>query len=94
MLRHLPMESKVVVITGATGGIGSALARQVYARGASVALVARREALLNELVAALGSGALGCRADVTARDQVVEAVRATVANFGRIDVRVNKDGIA
>lgn len=86
------MQDKVVVITGASGGIGAALAELLAARGASVALVARREAPLAAVAARCGWRALAIVADVTDRQEVRRVVEESIARFGRIDVWVNNVG--
>jgi NADP-dependent 3-hydroxy acid dehydrogenase YdfG len=84
--------SKVVVVTGASAGIGAATAEALARRGMSVALVARRDAELNEVSARCGANALAIRADVSERDEVKRVVRETLARFGRIDVWINNVG--
>ncbi len=86
------MHGKVVVITGASGGIGAALATLLASRGASVALVARREAVLRAVATACGERAYPIVADVTRRDEVRRIVRQVIAQFGQIDVWVNNVG--
>jgi NADP-dependent 3-hydroxy acid dehydrogenase YdfG len=86
------MEDKVVVITGASGGIGAALAETVAARGASVVLVARRADALQAVASRCGDRALVLVADVTKRSDVGRVVDETVARFRRIDVWVNNAG--
>jgi NADP-dependent 3-hydroxy acid dehydrogenase YdfG len=86
------MQNKVVVITGASSGIGAALAELVASHGASVALVARREGALGAVAARCGGRPLPIVADVTERAQVTRVVDATVERFGRIDVWVNNAG--
>src|SRR5262245_42470238 len=86
------MDSKVVVITGASSGIGAALAPLVAARGASVALVARRDTPLRDVAARCGTRALAIVADMTDRAQVRRASDETLARFGRIDVWINNAG--
>jgi NADP-dependent 3-hydroxy acid dehydrogenase YdfG len=86
------MKDRVIVITGASGGIGAALAELVGGQGARVALVARRERELGEVAARSGAGALPIVADVTRRADVERAVQATLDRFGRIDVWVNNAG--
>jgi NAD(P)-dependent dehydrogenase (short-subunit alcohol dehydrogenase family) len=86
---------KVVVVTGASAGLGLAIAEAFSAVGANVALVARgREAL--ELAAAklrsAGSDVLAVTADVTVDADVTRMVDETLARFGRIDVLVNNAG--
>jgi NAD(P)-dependent dehydrogenase (short-subunit alcohol dehydrogenase family) len=82
------MLDKVVVITGASGGIGAALAPIVAERGASVVLAARREKELREVARACGERAHSIVADVTRRDDVRRVVSEALARFGRIDVLV------
>ena len=82
----------VVVITGASGGIGAALADLLAARGASLVLVARRAAALEAVATRCGSGALAIVADVTHRDQVRRVVEQALHRFHHIDVWVNNVG--
>lgn len=90
------IRNKVVVITGASSGLGEATARHLATRGASVVLGARRgdriEALAGELTAA-GHRAVGVVTDVTDRGQVKNLVDGAVAAFGRIDVMLNNAGL-
>lgn len=89
-------EGKVVVITGASSGLGEAAARHLSAQGATVVLGARRveriDALADEIAAA-GGRALAVRTDVTDREQVQALVDAAVSAFGRIDVMLNNAGL-
>jgi len=86
------MADQVVVITGASGGIGAALALALAPRGESLVLVARREDALRAVAASCGPRAHVIRADMTRRDEVHRVVRETLAVFGRIDVWVNNVG--
>ena len=86
------MAERVVVITGASGGIGAALAGQLAARGDAVVLVARREAELRAVADRCGERAHAVVADVTDREAVRGVVREAVARFGHIDVWVNNVG--
>jgi short-subunit dehydrogenase len=86
------MSNKVVVITGASSGIGATLAELLASRGDSVALVARRKAELEAVAARCGGNALVIVADVSRRDDVRRAVTETLARFGHIDVWVNNAG--
>ena len=87
---------KVVVITGASSGLGEATARHLAALGASVVLGARRadriQALADELTAN-GARALAVATDVTERAQVQRLVDAAVETYGRVDVLVNNAGL-
>ena len=87
---------KVVVITGASSGMGAAAARHLAAQGATVVLGARRvdrlQALAREITAA-GGKALVVETDVTDRGQMRRLVDAAVGAYGRIDVLVNNAGI-
>ena len=86
------MKDKVVVITGASSGIGAALAQATGARGAKPVLVARREVQLREAAARSGADAFVVVADVTRREDVARMRDAALARFGQIDVWVNNAG--
>jgi len=90
------VEGKVVVITGASSGIGEAMARLLASHGARVVLGARRvdrlEAIVAEIQAA-GGQARAVAVDVTKREQVKALVAAAVEHFGRVDVLINNAGI-
>jgi NADP-dependent 3-hydroxy acid dehydrogenase YdfG len=87
---------KVVVITGASSGLGEATARLLSAEGATVVLGARRFERLKSLADELtsrGGKALAVVTDVTRRDQVQKLVDTAVQKFGRIDVMINNAGL-
>ena len=86
------MPNRVVVITGASSGIGAALAELLAAGGDSVVLVARREAALREVTARCGARAHAVVADVTRREDVRRVVDTSIARFGCLDVWVNNAG--
>ena len=83
---------KTVVITGASSGIGAALAQRLAAQGHSLVLVARREPELHAVAARCGSFALPVVADVTLRQDVQRVVRSAIDRFGHIDVWINNAG--
>jgi NADP-dependent 3-hydroxy acid dehydrogenase YdfG len=86
----------VALVTGASSGIGEAAALALAANGAAVAIAARRKDRLDELagqIEAAGGRALTLEADITEEDQAREAVRRTVAEFGRLDTLVNNAGV-
>jgi NADP-dependent 3-hydroxy acid dehydrogenase YdfG len=90
------IEGKVIVITGASSGLGEAAARVLSSQGAVVVLAARRldriQALAYELTQK-GGKALALATDVTHPEQVKALVDAAVETFGRIDVMINNAGL-
>lgn len=90
------IEGKVVVITGASSGLGVAAARHLSAQGASLVLAARRMDRIQSLAKALAGAsdrAMAVRTDVTDREQVKALVDAAVERFGRVDVMINNAGL-
>lgn len=83
---------KVVVITGASAGIGAATAELLASRGASVTLMARRPEALAAVAARCGTNVLAVPADAARRSEVRATVERTLARFGRIDVWINNVG--
>jgi NAD(P)-dependent dehydrogenase (short-subunit alcohol dehydrogenase family) len=82
---------QVVVVTGASAGIGAALAEELGRRGARLVLAARRKEQLDAVAKRVG-GALVVVADVTRREDVRRLLETAVAFFGRVDVWVNNAG--
>jgi NADP-dependent 3-hydroxy acid dehydrogenase YdfG len=89
------VEGKVVVITGASSGIGEAMARLLAGHGAKVVLGARRADRLESIVGEIRAGgghALAWTVDVTKHAEVKALVKAAVEHFGRVDVMINNAG--
>nr|WP_239989461.1 SDR family oxidoreductase [Corallococcus macrosporus] len=94
-MKTQPFKGRVVLVTGASGGIGRAAAKAYAAAGADVVLAARRLPELEDAareVASLGVRALPVRCDVTVGDDVTRLVAETDAAFGGLDVLVNNAG--
>ena len=85
------MQDQVIVITGASAGIGAALAKLVSDKGMKPVLLARREKELTEVASRLGES-LVVVGDVTRRADVQRTVASALDRFGRIDVWVNNAG--
>ena len=86
------MRENVVVITGASAGIGAALAELLAKQGMSLVLVARRKDALESIAARCAGRAHAIVADVAQRAEVRRVVDGAIARFGRIDVLVNNVG--
>ena len=90
------IQEKVVVITGASSGLGESTAKLLARHGAKVVLGARRkdriDAVVNEISAA-GGKAVGFAVDVTKRVEVEALINKAAESFGRVDVLVNNAGI-
>jgi NADP-dependent 3-hydroxy acid dehydrogenase YdfG len=91
------LDGKVVVITGASSGIGEATAEALAAEGASVVVAARREDRLSDLVERIngenGGKALSVECDVTDEEQAHALIRRARDEFGRVDILVNNAGV-
>lgn len=90
------IEGKVVVITGASSGLGESTARHLARLGAAVVLGARREERLNAIVEEIkaeGGKATAQAVDVTRREDLTALVQHAVSTFGRVDVMINNAGL-
>jgi short-subunit dehydrogenase len=89
------MNGKVVIITGASSGIGRALAKDFFLRGAKLTLGARRIDQLEELKTDLGGSEILCiETDVTQETDCQRLIDRTVERYGRIDILINNAGIS
>lgn len=94
----MSLKDKTVVITGASSGIGKALAQEMAKRGANIVLAARQYVTLCEITAALekeyGIKALAIQADVSKEEDCEALVKQTILTFGKLDVLINNAGLS
>ena len=92
----MSLSGRVAFVTGASQGIGRGCALRLAKDGAAVAVAARNQEKLNELVSAIsaaGGKAAAFALDVGDEEQIKSAVKAAIAQFGKIDILVNNAGI-
>ncbi len=86
------MKDKVVMVVGATGGIGRAVSRELAEQGATLVLVARTKENLEDLASELNTKTLIVPTDITQPRQVEELMQEAVDHLGKIDVLINAAG--
>lgn len=89
------LENKVAVITGASSGIGACVARLFARHGAKLVIVARRQALIDELAGEINAGGGSCiavRGDVTSTQDCERVFSEAMDTYGRVDILVNNAG--
>jgi NADP-dependent 3-hydroxy acid dehydrogenase YdfG len=90
------LDGTVALVTGASSGFGEAIARALAARGAKLALLARRGERLDQIasdIERMAGTALAIETDITERARAVAAVQTTIDRFARIDTVVNNAGV-
>ena len=93
----MPFKDKIIVITGASSGIGREAATEFAKKGAKLVLVSRRKEKLDKLQQSLSkfsTEVLVCPCDVSNKDQVKQMADAVIEKFGKIDILVNNAGFA
>jgi NAD(P)-dependent dehydrogenase (short-subunit alcohol dehydrogenase family) len=93
----IDLRERVAIVTGASSGLGAAIARKLAAEGAKTVLAARSKDKLDALAAEikLNKGtALACATDVTKEADILRLIKTAVDTFGRLDILVNNAGIA
>lgn len=89
----LNLEGRRALVTGGTGGIGSAISRRLAAEGVRVAVLDLDETLAAEVAAEIGAHSIGVRCDVRLPEEVDRAVARVAEEFGGIDIAVNNAGV-
>ncbi|MEM7542617.1 MAG: SDR family oxidoreductase [Pseudomonadota bacterium] len=88
----LGLNDRVAVITGASYGLGEAMAQSLVEEGARVVICARGEEQLNRTAQALGPNAVAIQADVSRAEDITQLFDRTVGQFGKLDILVNNAG--
>src|ERR1700726_2515163 len=91
------LQDRVAIVTGASNGIGRAIAEMFSHEGAKTVLVARRAELLDEVASGIrsrGGEALPAPTDVTQEEQVTALFAMVTKTYGRLDILVNNAGVA
>ena len=87
------LNGKVVLITGATGGIGKSIARKMREKGAKLILSGTRQDVLNNIVSEFGNEPKGIVTDLNDKDDIISLADEAEKCFGQIDVLINNAGI-
>ena len=87
------LSGKGALVTGASGGIGRAIAKALYAQGAKVALTGTKENVLQSLKSELGERAFVCPCDLSQKEEVDKLAQAAEALLGSLDILVNNAGV-
>jgi len=95
-MMDLGLKDKIVLVTGASSGIGQQTAIKLAAEGAKVALIARRKDLVDSLaqqIESAGGTALALTADITHEDEVSHCCSEVIKTFGQLDILINAAGV-
>jgi 3-oxoacyl-[acyl-carrier protein] reductase len=84
---------KTALITGATGGLGGAIAKALHRQGATVAISGRQLDKLELLAAELGGRVVVCPCDLARKEEVAKLIDVAIAKLGRLDILVNNAGL-
>jgi len=87
------LNGKIVLITGATGGIGKSIARKMREKGAKLILSGTRQDVLNNIVSEFGNEAKGIVTDLNDKDDIISLADEAEKCFGQIDVLINNAGV-
>src|ERR1700677_132569 len=93
-MKSLPLQDKVIFLTGGSAGIGWDCARAYAAEGAKVAIVAHKKEAVDQAAAKLGAEHLGIVCDVSRDAEVEAAIKEKLARYGKLEVVNNNAGIA
>lgn len=96
MKESIDLRGKIAIVTGASSGIGRAIALILASAGSAVVLAARRIERLKELakeIEKMGQKALPLKVDVTVKEDIQKMVAETMAKFGKVDILVNNAGV-
>ncbi|GKV88030.1 SDR family oxidoreductase [Pectobacterium carotovorum] len=92
-MNELQNKKRVAVVTGASSGIGEAIARELSKKGIRVVLLARRLERIQALATELGHDVIAIRADVTDRESIMLAATLVEQKFGGADILINNAGV-
>ena len=87
------LTDKVVLLTGATGGIGKSIAKRMKEKGAKLILSGTRQNILNDLSAELGDDTKAIATDLTSKESILSLAKEAETSFGHIDILINNAGI-
>ncbi|MDR1008953.1 MAG: 3-oxoacyl-[acyl-carrier-protein] reductase [Rickettsiales bacterium] len=87
------LSGKTALITGATGGIGEAIARTLHSLGAAVVITGRKADVLEKLAGELGGRVFAIPADLSIADEPARLIKESIEKAGRLDILVNNAGL-